>query len=424
MEMGNLLYELNTTEEPLELLYIWGRYNELTKDYKLIVTPEKYNKDAIYPLGIVDILDKKGTDFVAYFRSEKILFLDTNILQTMLQNPSAQIQYDYSIMLDTNYTSYIRTFLKRYNESNFSQESVYLTLDYLLRKDFNYDYTFYLMENYKNLFLAGEKSFTISNPHHLKVYENLYYLELFKSINHQKYLEEKKIEFLISTNEARQNTDQMIDIFYKNKYKDMLGMFVDLHANITLLLIGIWKIKFSSKASAKNKMNKLLDFVINEVGIIFERELIIAFKYFEDGKSVSMLNKVNKGGNSKELLKKIENIAWDFLVPRVMEVQISIHKEKSYYIPFFLSHDKALKELMELFKIKGILIHNQTNEYIPFSELNTTEFFKEKGLIEEFGRLNNVEVKEKRAMIRQRNKDTNFEAIGIEIEKLIQVLNS
>ena len=42
--------------------------------------------------------------------SEKLFFLDTTIIQSMLQNSSVQIQYDYSIMLDTNYTSYIETF--------------------------------------------------------------------------------------------------------------------------------------------------------------------------------------------------------------------------------------------------------------------------------------------------------------------------
>jgi hypothetical protein len=260
-------------------------------------------------------------------------------------------------MLDANYTSYIETFLKKFNASEFTEGKIYKTLDSLLKNNFNYDYTFYLLENYKNLFSSGKEMFTISNQKHLAVYENLYHLELFKSINQQSYINGNEIEFMISENEAKQRTDELINIFYKTNNKDKLKVFIDMHQNITLLLIGIWQIQFSSKASAKNKMKMVFEFVINKVGIYYERELITAFKYFENTQSVGMLNKINKGGNQEGLLERIENIAWDFLVPRVMEFQININKEKSFFIPLFLSHDKKLKELIRLFKIKGVLLN-------------------------------------------------------------------
>ncbi|MGG3622254.1 hypothetical protein ABES25_01575 [Bacillus gobiensis] len=266
--------------------------------------------------------------------------------------------------------------------------------------------------------------FTTSNPKHLAVYENLYYSELFKSINHGKYINGNKIEFMISENEAKQKTDELINIFYKNNNKDVLRMFIDMHQSITLLLIGIWQIQFSSKASAKNKMKKLFEFVKHKVGIYYERELVIALKYFEDTKSVGMLNKINKGGNQEGLLGKIENIAWDFLVPRVIEFQINVNKEKSFFIPLFLSHDKKLKDLIRLFKIKGILLHKETNEFIPISELNTTKFFEEKGLLECLEMLKTDEVIEERSRVRKKNTDNNFEVINNELRKLTQILDN
>ncbi len=265
--------------------------------------------------------------------------------------------------------------------------------------------------------------FTISNPKHLAVYENLYYLELFKSINQQSYINGNEIEYMISENEAKQRTDELINIFYKTNNKDKLKVFIDMHQNITLLLIGIWQIQFSSKASAKNKMKMLFEFVINKLGIYYERELITAFKYFENTQSVGMLNKINKGGNQEGLLERIENIAWDFLVPRVMEFQININKEKSFYIPLFLSHDKKLKELIRLFKIKGVLLNKENMEYIPISDLNTTQFFEERGLLDSLERLKSEEVMAKRARVREENINNNYEIINTEIEKLTQLLD-
>ncbi|MBW9234370.1 hypothetical protein JQK62_19305, partial [Leptospira santarosai] len=110
------------------------------------------------------------TDFLPYFNSDNIFFLDTEIVRAMSNNSRVQIPYDYSIMLDTNYTSYIVTFLKKFNASNFSESSIYKTLDVLLKNDFNYDYTFYLIENYKNLFSSGEVTFTSTNSDHLAVF--------------------------------------------------------------------------------------------------------------------------------------------------------------------------------------------------------------------------------------------------------------
>ncbi|MFJ7913901.1 MULTISPECIES: hypothetical protein [unclassified Lysinibacillus] len=421
MAMGELLYELIDAENPLEVMAAWKIYEDLTKDFRLIITMENYEKD-IYPEGLTNILNQENTDFVPYFQSEKILFLDKDIINDMLEFPETQIKYDYSIMLDTNYTSYIDDFLNQQNNPNFTQESVYKTIDIMLKNNFNYDYTFYLIENYHNLFLAGEREFSVTNESHLALYRNLYHLELFKSINSQVYLNERKIEFQITPIEAQLNTDYLIESIYKEK--DGLRIFIETHKNIKLLLIGIWQIQFESKASPKNKMKKLIDYMIEKVGIYYEREMIVAYEYFKNPKSVAMLNKINKGGKQKDLLWKIENIVWDFLVPRVMEFNITANKKNSYFIPLFLSHDKKLKELITLFKIRGFILHKETFEFYPIPEINTTEFFEEEGLIKEIESIQNQDIELRRKAVREYNINTNFEIINVEFNKLEKILNS
>ena len=70
MELGEFLYNLVHSEKPSEYILQWGMYNRITKDYRLIAVSKEYDKDAVYPKGLVNILNQKDTDFVPYFMSE------------------------------------------------------------------------------------------------------------------------------------------------------------------------------------------------------------------------------------------------------------------------------------------------------------------------------------------------------------------
>lgn len=427
MNLGKFLYGLIYADEPQKLMVLWNKFEELSRDYQLIAAIDNYNKNIVYPINLTKVINEENTDFVPYFRNDNIFALDTNIMHSMTNNLNLQIPFDHSVMLDTNYTSYIKGFLKERNKPNQLNDSTSKTLDTLLKNRFNYDNTFYLIENYNNLFSSGDESFTIQNKDHITLYENLYYVELFKSIDEETYIKHNSIKYTISENEARQNVDQIIRLFYSGTYKEELKIFIEMHRNMTLFLVGIWQIQFSSKANAKNKMKKLFDYVVNKVGIYYEREMVIAYKYFENSKAVPMLNKINKGRKNVEnveLLEKVENIAWDFLVPRIMEFHINVNKDRSNFIPFFLSHDKKLKELMGMFKIKGVLLHKQTREFIPFSNLDTTRFFKERGLLKELDSFNIEETLSKREMVREYNKKTNYYSITTELSILQKTLIS
>lgn len=422
MGIGELLYDLVRVENTSEMQIVWYKHVELTKKHKLMVTLENY-KASVFPENLISLINNPDSNFLYYLNPDKIFFCDSNVMQLASREEEVKVKVDYSIMLDTNYTSYIEEFLKNHNRPNFEDENTYMTFDALLKNNFNYDYTFYLVENYHNLFAAGEEKYTAKNPNHIKLYKNLLNVELFKSINHALYLQKGKIEFLTTEIEAKQKTDLIIDLIFSDKNKEMLRMFIEYHRTMTLLLIGIWKIQFSSNQNAKNKMKKLLMFIEEKVGIFFERELVLAYNYFEKYDSVSLLNSINKGNPPKNLEKRIKNIAWDFLVPRMMEIQINSYKDNVYFVPFLLTGDRKLKELMRQFKIKGFLTSENTNEFVPFSDLETTIFFEEKGLKDTLKRLQTKEISEKRKRVRVRNEENISLVILEELNELASLLN-
>ncbi|MEC3457611.1 hypothetical protein P9131_16310, partial [Bacillus thuringiensis] len=85
---------------------------------------------------------------------------------------------------------------------------------------------------------------------------------------------------------------------------------------------------------------------------------------------------------------------------------------------------KKLKDLIRMFKIKGILLHKETKEFIPISELNTNKLFEEKGLLKSLEMLKSDEVMEERFRIMKENVNNNFKVIDNELKKLIQILDN
>ncbi|MCY8836509.1 hypothetical protein [Bacillus atrophaeus] len=422
MILRKVIYFLSKAETPKEVFRVWNEHKECLKYYKLSINLNNYNKD-IFPIGLGELVNKDDQDFISYFQTGKLYYMDNELLDDMIFKESITFPIDYSVMLDTNYASYIPYFLNNKGSIEFEKESIYRTIDTLLRHKFQYDYTFYLIENYKNVIKNQKESFDASIKEHRDMYENLVYLELFKSIDNDVYRNKNIIEFQISKFEAIQRVDEIIYKLYKtNEGKSSLKQFLDMHQNLTLLLVGIIKIQFSSKENAKNKMNKLFEYVRNRVGIYYEREMVIALKYFKNPRSVGIFNKINKGGKQKKLPEKIENIAWDFMAPRVMEYFSNLTNEGRYFIPFFLSHDKNLRELLTLFNIKGIVQDTRTGQLIPFTKTLSAELFKNEGIEMDFSFFSQ-ESTNKRQLTYENNINEGFKILQKEFSELKDIMS-
>lgn len=250
MILRKVIYFLSTAETPREVFLVWNKHKEHLKYFKLSINLDNYDKDT-FPVGLGELVNAVDQDFISYFQTGKLYYMDDELLNDMLFNGSISFPIDYSVMLDTNYASYIPRFLNNQGSSEFEKESIYKTIDTLLKHKFHYDYNFYLVENY-NKIIKDNGSFDASIKKHRDMYENLVFLELFKSIDNDIYINKNIIEYQISKFEAIQRVDDIIYKLYKTRDgKSSLKKFLDMHQNLTLLLIGIIKIQFSSKKCKK-----------------------------------------------------------------------------------------------------------------------------------------------------------------------------
>lgn len=419
----SVIYDLAKSDNPSDVYSAWESLGNESQNFKAIIALNNYDKN-LFPGNLKNLVSSNDTDFVSYFQSEKLYFIDDELIKEMIVKKPKNVNFpvDYSITFDTNYASYIHHFVENTNSPNMNN-SVFLTIHTLLQGNFHFDYVFYLIENYKNVVLNDGGDFCSNNKNHLHLYRNLVNLELFKSIDNKKYSTTNEIVYQISEYEAFQNVDSLIYYYYKStEGKEMLDYFVLAHKQMVLFLIGVLKIHFGSNVNAKKKLIKLFSFMNEVVGVYLDREMIVAYKYFKKSTDLKIFNKIHKGGDQSKLFKKIENIAWDFIAPRVMENFISVSGEGRYFIPFFLSHDHGIRELLRLYSVKGVIIDNRNLKPISFTEITNVDYWESEKCNIDFDYFFSSECKRDRKSRFKNNIKTRYSIIEEEFKQLVDVM--
>lgn len=419
-KINEFIYDLSLSRTDSHVNNAWNKFNKEFSDPHVIVSLENYNKN-VYPKNLQKLLNEND-DFVDYFTTGNLYFLNRSLYKKMKRRWFWKVKFtiDYSVTLDTNYASYVRDFVKGNREALIPQ--VRKNLEQLLLLDFKFDYNFYNVENYFNIILNRYKD---SNSNSLNnqtdMYQNLVCFELFKNINLKKYFELDEVEFLISESEANEYAMKMFNkYFLRETPPKYLSDLLDLHSDFVLLLIGIYQIKFDNKTTYKSRMKKVINFMFEKIGIYMERELIVFATYFQNQNSINMMSKVNKNLPRKRVLEEIQNIAWDFLVPRVIGSYITSMSNEAFYIPLFLSHDKGLKQLLSLLKIKGIVYDKFDNCIVPISDLSLEEALADDELLQLVEMRMTNESKALREAIAWDNRKNNHMIINDELDVLYE----
>lgn len=340
----------------LESLMIFETNKDILKDCKFIFTSE----------GVANIPEysrqrkfSNGAGVYNIFASEKIVVLDTNVLEAMKKG-TANYSVDYSVSLDTMAVSYLRPYLN--NREHRVPKDFKEIFCFLAQEDVNIDPMPYMFENTQNINdpLKIDSIFEI-----LKAYEILKNIDT-KLLNENDIIRPRISEKQIGDN-ARKNLDTIFEI---SKNRDTVE-FINNPYNLKyclLLKIALIQLKNPRKESEK-KILELLDFCDSELNRIFLREVVVACKYFEVGQNLTFFGKVQKG--KKDLLKIIKNMAWDLYHISEMErtMTYSFGSDANYYLPVFLTFDMRLIEILQLYRVKAIGFSEVSKEIVPVSDI-------------------------------------------------------
>jgi hypothetical protein len=259
-------------------------------------------------------------------------------------------------------------------------------IDDILYNDLNFDPSFYFVENIKQAYpiALDMKNDGINSPHKFwdlldeNFRQNIVSLQLFRNFDYPHYRKSRKLKFNISYEEAVTRSINLTYYFYaSSEGQELVSHFLFLQKVILHHLLLILKIQFSSKRGAKNKTAEFLDSVQKE-GVYFERETIVAHKYFRDPKTIRILESVNRGTQT-DLWGKINNLAWDMTAPRFMERMIAMEEQADFIVPFFLTFDRNLRQLIRSFPVKAVIIDRRSRGVEPIPLFSTHEYFKNEG---------------------------------------------
>ncbi|WP_336765038.1 hypothetical protein [Paenibacillus sp. USHLN196] len=406
---------ITDAKHPADLLNAWLNTEGSLKNYFSIVSLPEYNK-SVLPNSLIELINDPNNVFVPYFNSDNLLFLDNQIINEMTSGKSVNVEFDYSIMFDSNFASYIHKFINGINLGSLTN-LVYEIIDKLLKGGFNYDFWFYIVENSKNILKKnGEENSDLL--------DNLISLELFRNIDSKDYLNKGILNYTISLEEAKDSAKSLMnDVYFSNSGKEFCDNIVLQQKACLLLLIGILKIEFGSKMGVKKKMNQYFQYIDETVGVYMDRESIVAHKYFEDRKNVKMLLSINKGGKQNSLFEKLNNIAWDFIIPRFMERMLRAGQGRGL-IPIFLSFDVKLIELLNMYSVKGVVFNMEGPEFIPVPNTNSYEYYQNHGMKLDFEHFQDRINFENRRQVFLENCHNEFSIIDKEFEELLSIMEN
>ena len=246
------------------------------------------------------------------------------------------------IEIDTNIASY----LDRLNKNNLGEEQnpdILRMLDDLIFK--------------REYFKLGYNLYTFENI--LKGIDDSIVLDTAPTIEYSFYPQKNLIDsnFLISIENEIKERIKYIKLLKNEKEKQNI--------QILCLLIKVFFIK-KSTSNLYERIKKLVYFINEELGTYMRVETIICILYLLDDKNIEKFF----------IERKIVSMSWDLSHLRFLE-EIHIKKPifKSITFPFFISSDEILREVVKLYKIKGIY-KTGINEYDVIYEFDIETYIE------------------------------------------------
>lgn len=123
------------------------------------------------------------------------------------------------------------------------------------------------------------------------------------------------------------------------------------------------------------------------IHIVSDREVDLAVLFFKYGTKIKFFGKIQKGRN--DIVENLRNMAWDIFHLRNTFNNIPmIPHEADFLIPFFISYDQRLKDIVPIYKVKSAaFIKNTDIKHLHFltdlmDPIMKQEYFTENAYLE------------------------------------------
>ena len=323
-----LFFEILNSEDPKK----YEEFKNLVNyDFLIYFTKKRENNSKIDDFNLLNSYEKIFINKFADY--QKIDFVGN----------LSELKIGYVIEIDTNIASYLDRLYKNNLKTELNPDILRMLDDFIFKHEyFKLGYNLYIWENI------------------LKGINDSIVLDTAKSIEYSFYPQKNLIDSisLISIENEIKERIKYIKLLKNEKEKQNIP--------ILCLLIKAFFIK-KLTYNLYERIEKLVYFINEELGIYMEVETVICILYLLDNKNIEKFFKE----------KDIVSMSWDLSHLRFLE-EIYIKKPifKSITFPFIISSDEGLREVIKLYKIKGIYKIG-TNEYDVIYEFNIEIYIEE-----------------------------------------------
>ncbi|PMU10197.1 MULTISPECIES: hypothetical protein [unclassified Pseudomonas] len=348
IETQKIVQEITNEIDPHRILSLWACNKEKLKGVRLLTQVNSFDSKLLPKHLEKKEFEGKSKAFLQEFYQNRNLFVLSNeILDAHHSSAILKLPIDYSLLFDSNYIGSIDLFLRGMPVGN-NYDALTKSMHYILSNKLNCDALPYLFENIEHI-TERREDVTRSFANFLRISSATPKSECIRTPD--------DLTFKLSEADSLDLAKQRILNFYDDK--EALENHILRQKTDFYIILSMIHIEHHIKGSLSEKFSALITIMHSEIRGVALRELTIAYKYFKNNNSIFILanlGKLIKESNSS--IKAIRNISWDFHFFRLMETWASDTSKAAFFIPMFVTLDKRLANLNEIYLTKYSVFHD------------------------------------------------------------------
>lgn len=285
------------------------------------------------------------------FAHSYLWFTNENLLNGIFGEDGKQVKIpvDYSIGFDVNAASHLRAFVE--GGSSPILVDVETALRSLATHKFNWDLMPYFAERAAH-FAAG------TTKDRDGIWRAIVASERFAASDMAHFSATGKLRPLVSEEEIGARVQFQLALWDQMQKSSVGETYRDQHQSIywMVLKIALLERQWPGRKLAAKKLAHFLRFMDEEVSAMWLNVIWAAGTYFDNGPRFSPFAKLTLP--KEKLCEGASNVAWDLFHATVRrQFAAPIGREKSFYVPYFLTFDAPLAALLDGFPQRSCLLH-------------------------------------------------------------------
>ncbi|EJN2900309.1 hypothetical protein P6141_001805 [Salmonella enterica] len=346
------LYAVGTAPTRSEALASFEENQHLLKDWRILYADE--SKTGPLPLRRAQFSEK---GFVStLFSGHSLWVLDHDVISS---SDTMMFQVGYGTYIDSNAASFIRSLAYREEPKEHL-----LNFCRMLSDSFSFDE----LSNINPYLYLWEAQRDRSPETVTGIRETMAALLALSWIKHPLNAEWGKMYRKLYQEQAEAEADRFLYQFYQSLDAG-LGKAIEEQVDLLeAMLLRTKLIELSSKRSAQNKMNELVQFMHDELSTMMIRELLVCTDIlFREGKS-QMSQKLDGLQKKKRPFDELRNCARDLNMLRSMDQltnSISDNTNSSFYIANLITFDRDIIDIIQLTELRAIALRRSSSDAFP-----------------------------------------------------------